>query len=669
MAQSAMPFPPDDATARPKTATRQRRAVLLMYLGAPPEGDAPDDRVVREQAAALESKLPGGMPVLAAMRYGHPSIGEALDAVAARGIEALVAVSMYPQYSAAVSRGVVRQLYREVDRRGCDIDVAVRSIWYDDAGYINAQARLLHEHARAFRVTPDDAHLVYAVRPGGGEDAEGGDPYVDQVHRTAELVSRRLGWPVGRSSVVFLDRAETALDDLLADGGQQVLVCPLSFVTECDWTRPAPPERRRRGLLLCPPLNACEPFVAALRNLVLYGRHPVSFGATAAGLMAEARARRARAEPGETPIASLFMVGVSLEGRLGHGDGPDVVAADPKTFRRIKRRQCDVPEILRGVFRDEAIREVWLWNTCRRFELYGWLNASVGDAERAEVMTLLQRQVFSLDPATAADGVNVLAGAEAWHYLLRTAAGLNSGLPGEREVLEQLQAAHRLAARAGTAGPLTDRLMADVVRHERRLRDQTEWGRITPSYCHAALAALEPAIGLDRPDCRCVVIGGSTTSCSVIEALAVHFGVPRRHITLLHRGHGHDGHLKMLRRAIGSGRRRRVHKYGERAVLEAIADADAVFIGLDRREPVLDADQVRGCRDFAARPLAIVDFNLFGSIEGLQDVDGIRVRGAAELESAAARYADELCGSEAFARAAEAAEAWIRRHVTASPVT
>jgi protoheme ferro-lyase/glutamyl-tRNA reductase len=662
-----MPRPPEDTTAHPKTATRQRRAVVLMHLGAPPEGDAPDLDVVQEQAAALESKLPAGMRVFTAMRYGHPDIGEALDDVAALGLQALVAVSMYPQYSAATSRGVVRHLYREVDRRGCNVDVAVRSIWYDDAGYVNAQARLLHEHARTCAVTPDDTHLVYAVRPSAADDVEGGDPYVDQVHRTAELVSRRLGWPVDRSSLVFLDRAE-ALDELL-QSGRQVLVCPLSCVTECDWTRPAPRERRREGLLICPPLNAAEPFIAALRNLVLHGRHPVSFGATAAGLMAEARARRARAEPGETPIDSLFMVGVSLPGRLGSGQGPAVSPADPQTFRRVKQRQCDVPEILRGVYQDEAIREAWLWNTCRRFELYGWLNASVGDAERDDVMTLLRRQVFSPDPKVPTPGVNVLIGADAWHYLMRTAAGLNSGLPGEREVLDQLQAAHRLAGRAGTAGPLTDRLLAEVVRHERRMRDQTDWGRFTPSYCHAALARLESAIGLDRPECRCVVIGGSTTSCGVIEALAERFGVPRRNVTLLHRGHGHDGHLKMLRRAIGSGRRRRVHKYSEKAVIDAIADADAVFIGLDRREPILDVERVRACRDFATRPLAIVDFNMFGSIGGLQDVDGIHVWGAADLEAAAAAYAEGLCESDAFASAAEAAEAWIRDHLPASPVT
>jgi glutamyl-tRNA reductase len=378
-----------------------------------------------------------------------------------------------------------------------------------------------------------------------------------------------------------------------------------------------------------------EPFLAALRNLVLHGRHPVSFGATAASLIATQRNRHAEPERTEAPIESLVMVGLSLGGRLGPGRGPCVTPADGEAFRQIKKRQCDVPEVLRAVCRDEAVREAWIWNTCRRFELYGWFRATADETQRADVIAVIRRELSDPDGPDPGAALNVLHGADAWHHLMRTAAGLNSGLPGEREVLHQLQAAHRLAGRAGTAGPLTEHLMAEVSEHERRLRAQTEWGRFTPSYCHAAITGIAPSLGL----------------------------------TLLHRGHGHDGHLKMLRKAIGSGRRRRVHKYSEKLVIDAIADADAVFIGLDRREPVLDARRIRTCRDFTARPLAIVDFNLFGSTLGLEELDGVRVWTADELDDSAATFATDMCGSAEFAQAAQAAESWIRDRIPAPVAT
>ncbi|MHC4767209.1 MAG: ferrochelatase [Planctomycetota bacterium] len=661
----------EDASAHPKAATQQRRAVLLLHLGS---AGTPLGETARTQASALESELPEGMRVFAAACHGRPTIAETLEQVEALGLEAVIAVSMHPPYSRTTTLPVARELYRQVERFRYRMDVTMRGVWYDDAGYVNAQARLLNEFAGAHDLTPDNSHLVYAVRSVPISDVDCGDPYPDQVHRTAELVSRRVGWPADRSVLGYLERRGSpeglrptmseVLADLSRSGEQQVLVCPLGFTTDC-------PRIQTAGVQLfpCPGLNVYEPFLAALRNLVLHGRHPVSFGATAASLIATQRNRHAEPERTEAPIESLVMVGLSLGGRLGPGRGPCVTPADGEAFRQIKKRQCDVPEVLRAVCRDEAVREAWIWNTCRRFELYGWFRATADETQRADVIAVIRRELSDPDGPDPGAALNVLHGADAWHHLMRTAAGLNSGLPGEREVLHQLQAAHRLAGRAGTAGPLTEHLMAEVSEHERRLRAQTEWGRYTPSYCHAAITGIAPSLGRDLADCRCVVIGGSTTSCGILEALAERFGVPRRRLTLLHRGHGHDGHLKMLRRAIGSGRRRRVHKYSEKLVVEAIADADAVFIGLDRREPVLDARRIRACRDFTARPLAIVDFNLFGSTLGLEELDGVRVWTADELDDSAATFASDMCGSAEFAQAAQAAESWIRDRIPAPVAT
>ncbi len=131
-------------------------------------------------------------------------------------------------------------------------------------------------------------------------------------------------------------------------------------------------------------------------------------------------------------------------------------------------------------------------------------------------------------------------------------------------------------------------------------------------------------------------------------------------MTLLHRGHGSGVHLKMLRKAIGDGRRVRVHKYGQKSVIEEIACADVVFIGLDRKEPVLEAAQIRDCRDFGVRPLVIVDFNMFGSTVGLESLEGVRVYDAEALEAAAAAFAEEMCDSAQFGAALHAAEQWIQ---------
>jgi len=644
---------------------------------------SPLPTIAQEQASALESKLPDGTRVFCAMRYGRPGIAEALRQVEALGIESVVAVSMYPQQSGATALTAIRELYRQINLSNCRLDVTVRSIWYDDAGYINAQFRLLQEFAQTHGLTPENTHLVYSVRSLPASCVNRGDPYMDQIHRTAALVSRRLGWPSDRTLLGYqVDGASRkrlrpttseVLADLSRSGEKQVLVCPLSFTTDCLETLGAIHTRHRSQfeadggrLFACPALNAYEPFIAALRNLVTHGRHPVSFHGADASLLSPPRKSVVLQEDISTSIESLVMVGMSLGNRLGAGLGPNVAYAKPEDLRGIKKSQCNVPQMLRDVCGEEAVRGGLVWNTCRRFEFYGWFDSAADEALRAETISDIRSQFFVDNGRPDSSVVNVLRGADAWHYLMRTAAGLNSGLPGEREVLQQLLAAQRLAERAGTAGPLTGGLLAEVTTQEKHLREQTEWGRYETGYCYAALSQIVKATGLALHECRCVVIGGSMTSCGILEALAERFGVSRRRLTLLHRGHGQGGHLKMLRKAIGNGRRIRVQKYNERLVLEAIADADAVFFGLDRKDFLLDANQISGRRDFEARPLTMIDFNTFGSTAGMEELDGVRLWTAEDLETAVAAFSNDMCGSESFAGAVEAAETWIRDHIPSS---
>ncbi len=631
--------------------------------------------ITQQQVSSLAKLLPDGTRVFCAMRYGRPGIAEALKQVEALGIEELVVVPMYPQYSGTSTFTAVQELYRHVRRAGCRVDLVIRSVWYDDTGYINAQARLIHEYALTNGLTPENTHLVYSLHSLPVSYIERGDPYEDQVCKTAELVTRRLGWPPDQATMGYQSRLGSAkwlqpattdvLTELMEAGEKQVLVCPLSFTTDCLETLEELQIRYRghfeRGggrLFVCPALNASEPFMGALKNLVKHGRRPMSIAEAATDPLIASKADEAPPDEAEASIGSFFMIGMSLGGRLGTGQGPVVASADKGTFSAVKRSQCEIPDMLRAVCEDRQIREALLWNTCRRFELYGWVK---DDADPGEVVARAGHHLFNGTSGTPE--VNVLHGADAWHHLMRTSAGLNSGLPGEREVLQQFQGAHRLAERAGTTGPLTDRLLDELLKCEGELRGQTDWGKFEPDYCHASISRIARANGLDLADNHCVVIGGSTTSCAIIEVLADRFDVRRRDLTLLHRGHGHGGHLKMLRRAIGNGRRIRVHSYGEKSVIEAIADADVVFFGLDHKEPVLAWEQIRECRDFNVRPLMIVDFNMFGSTAGMEDLDGVRLYKAGDLERAVDTFAEEMCGNERFVRATTQAESWILGHL------
>ena len=92
---------------------------------------------------------------------------------------------------------------------------------------------------------------------------------------------------------------------------------------------------------------------------------------------------------------------------------------------------------------------------------------------------------------------------------------------------------------------------------------------------------------------RHVVIGGSTTSRSILQSLYTQFSVKESAVTLVYRNH-QGGQMKLLRKAVGRGRRLRTQSYTDPTVIEAIADADLVYYGIDREEPVLDPEMLRG---------------------------------------------------------------------------
>ncbi len=388
-----------------------------------------------------------------------------------------------------------------------------------------------------------------------------------------------------------------------ADDGCAVLVCPLSSV--------APVPTGGAGVHVCPLPHTFPPFLAALKRLVLKGARPVPRGKQPPDPLL-----RTAAPPegdGRPQVATrLVMIGASLPGALGAGEGPPLLHSDPTAFARVRKSHQDVGSFLDWMREATAAREAFLWNTCQRSELYAWLPEPWGVAERAALVARIRRELFGGEQEGLE--VAVLEEGEARQHLLRTACGLNSDLPGDRDVASQLQTAFRRAQGAGTAAGLALELVEDAVAVAADVNAHTSFGRFATGYCAAALDRICEVDGLLPAHLHHVTIGGSTTSRSVLVALREDHDVPPARLTAIYRDH--HGQMKQLRAAVGGGRRLRVHAYHDERVLRAVADADVVYFGIDQAEAVLDPGALAGLRDFDARPLTLVDFNSFGSLAG-----------------------------------------------------
>lgn len=662
-----------------RTIARLRAPVSAeMYRRIWMENGSPLKSISDDQVNSLQAVLPGGWRVFLAMRYGKPGIPETLRKICDQGIEELVVLPMYPQYSEPTTGTALRLVYDFLKSQGHRCHITIRTTWFDDHGYVGAQARLLAEYAHAHGLTQDNTFLLFSTHGLPTSYVRRGDPYPQHVAVTASLVGDRLGWPTDRMSLAYQSRfgpvewlrpyTDDALIQLAKQGERKILLCPISFTVDCLETLEEIDLRYRKlveqagtDLYLCPALNTYGPFISALKQIVLRGPRPIR--KVLAPVQSIPRVDE-KSNRSDLDVSRLVMVGVAVGGRLGNGNGPSYTYSSEPSLREAKRSQCEIPELLREIQRQTDIPEALVWNTCRRFEFYAYLQEDSDESKPSQVIDVVRNQ-FEDSADGSSLSVNVLRGAQAWHHLLRTAVGLNSALPGERDVLHQLHAAMRLAVKSGCAGDAMERLVAKVDEIERQVRVTTPWGGFDPEYTHLAISSVAEATGLALAQSKIVVIGGSTTSAAVLRSLRQRLDVPDERLTFFYRGHKHGGQTKILRKAIGKGRRVRVHSYDEARVVRAVGLTDVLVLGVDRQEPLYDAASLAPLRDWSAQPLTIIDFNLFGSTIGLEKIAGITLFDAQLLENEVSRHARRMCEHANFTDAVAAAERVIALRVEA----
>ncbi len=660
------------------------KASASMYQSIWSDEGSPLLATSNEQVSALQKLMPRSWGVYAAMRYGKPSIPEVLKQIEKDGIEELVIVPMYPQYSGPTTGTAIKVVYDYLRHDDHLLQVTTRLSWYNDHSYVSAQAKLLQQYTNTHGLTPDNTYLLFSAHGLPVSYVRKGDPYPSQIAETVSLVTDKSGWPRDRMSMAFQSRfgpakwlepyTDYVLKDLVAAGEKRILVCPISFTVDCLETLEEIDVRYREfveglgaELFLMPALNTFQPFISSLKHLVLQGCSPVNGRKALAGSLDHSGGN---AVGQSLRTDSLIMVGASIPGRINIGKGPHLHYTDSATLKRIKRPTCAVPDFLKSVIKDAGLIEAFVWNTCHRFELYGWVSGDRGDIEAEtfeKAASIIRRQMVSDDIVTSED-INVLVGVDAHHHMLRTASGLNSSLPGERDILTQLHAAQRLAEQAETAGPITGALLHQVANSDITLRKQTAWGSYSPGYAQIALQYVADRMKFDWLNCRVAVIGGSTTSAGVLRALTDQFGLPSKQITLVHRGHKNGNHLKVLRKAIGQGKRIRVQNYNEAVVDRLISDVDIVIFGLDSETPLIDEARFKRVRGASSKALTIVDFNTFGSTAGLATLPNVALLAMDEIEKAVNANATALSTDETFLAACSAAEDWIADSVAGDTV-
>jgi glutamyl-tRNA reductase len=272
-----------------------------------------------------------------------------------------------------------------------------------------------------------------------------------------------------------------------------------------------------------------------------------------------------------------------------------------------------------GADRCPAVVEHAVLKTCYRVELYARLGSGVEEA-RDELVDALST-AHEVPRELLLDHLYVHAGEDVARHLSRVAAGLDSLVLGEAEILGQVRAAFASATADRTVGPGLTLLFRTAITAARRARSETAIGGNPATASSMALALAEGVLG-QLGEKRLLVIGAGRIGLQTLKAAEVS------------RIAGIAVANRTKERAREVAGRFGASAYGLDELQFALADADVAVTATSSESAIVSADVVAAAiAGRLDRPLVLVDLAVpadvareAGAIEGVRlfDVDDLR---------------------------------------------
>lgn len=285
-----LPFRPAKSAHAYQQIWTEEGSPLLVY------GQALTDGVRENLGARYHVEL--------GMRYGNPSIPDAIRRLAEADVEQLVVVPLFPQYSSAATGSALDRVYEVAGGEWNVPAMAAVPPFYEDPRFIGAFAEVARPELERF--APDFVLFSYHGVP--ERQVQRSDPtgqhclakqsccasigpanrycYRAQCYATTRALAAELGISEAEHDVAFQSRlgrtpwirpyTDERLDELAKEGKKRVAVLCPAFVADCletieeigmrakeDWKAAG-----GEDLLLVPSLNAHPAWVAAVADMV-----------------------------------------------------------------------------------------------------------------------------------------------------------------------------------------------------------------------------------------------------------------------------------------------------------------------------------------------------------------------------------------------------------------
>jgi ferrochelatase len=205
-----------------------------------PQTGSPLLYYTRRQAELLQAALPATL-LRFGMQIGNPPLGDVVREMIASGVDRLIAVPMYPQYSATTTASATDGLFQALMKERRVPALRVVPPYYDHPAYLDAVTEVIRDELKRLSWQPEQFVLSFHGLP--QEYAKRGDPYPEQCAATRDALVARLGWPIDKwtqsyQSLFGRDEwlrpyTDDVLRQLAARGVKRVFVATPGFTADC----------------------------------------------------------------------------------------------------------------------------------------------------------------------------------------------------------------------------------------------------------------------------------------------------------------------------------------------------------------------------------------------------------------------------------------------------
>lgn len=307
-------------------------------------------------------------------------------------------------------------------------------------------------------------------------------------------------------------------------------------------------------------------------------------------------------------------------------------SADLRVLERAMVPADEVGKILDELLRCANVVEATLVSTCNRVEVYAVVQAFHGGL--ADIVNVLGRH-SGLDAGELYEHLYVHYAGAAVEHLFAVAAGLDSMVVGESQILGQVRTAYNTAREAGTVGRTLHELVQRALRVGKRVHTETDLSRAGGSVVSEALADADARLGGLAGRKALLVGAGSMGSLAAAALRRAGIG----EVVIANRTERTGARLAELLAGQGVV----ASAVGLGALVDQIAAADLVVSCTGATGTVIDQAAVAGAAaPPRTRPLVICDLGLPRDVDAtVADLPGVTI---IDLESLQRRLVESPTG-------------------------